>query len=441
MSASFADKYGSPRAGALPRCILLLLLGGLSIAASSEDPPSTTTVVEVQVESPRDGETVENDVHLAPVRGYVRAGDDPWRAFDVMLVLDVSYSTRNPSGIDVDGDGELGFDPANELVAPGTYPEGTVCTDPDDTVLAAEVQAARVLLKELDPEHTRVGVIAFSGISDPETGRRLRADQKDAWVEVPLTTDFSLVSEALDRVAADGPQHATNFAAAVRLSVAELVGLSGAQSASRSEAKHVVLFLTDGEPSFPYGRGSVSDPEDTEAAISAARLAHRAGVTINTYALGKHALFRPVAATEMARLTAGLYTPVRNPGDIVQFLQGISFANVDDVVIQNLTLHEVSYDVSVAPDGTFSGFVPARLGSNEIQVTALASDGSEGSAQLRFDFQEAGLSERELARELERIKRRNKALLRLMERDRIKRFRDRQREVVIEAAGDDSASE
>ena len=60
MSAIFSDKHGSSRAGALPRCILLLLLGGLSIAASSEDPPATTTVVEVQVESPREGETVEN---------------------------------------------------------------------------------------------------------------------------------------------------------------------------------------------------------------------------------------------------------------------------------------------------------------------------------------------------------------------------------------------
>jgi len=397
--------------------------------------------VEVHVDSPRAGATVENDVHLAPVRGFVSAGDEPWRSFDVMIVLDVSYSTRNPSGIDVDGDGEIGFNPENELVAPGTYEEGTVCTDPDDTILAAEVRAARVLLEELDSRHTRVGVIAFSGVSDPETGRRLRADQQDAWVEEPLTRDFEEVAAALDRVAKEGPQHATNFAAAIRLSVAELVGLSGAQSESRSDAKHVVLFLTDGEPSFPYGRGSVSDPEDTEAAISAARFARSAGVTINTYALGKNALSRPIAATEMARLTVGLYTPVRNPGDIVQFLQGITFANVDDVVITNLTLREVSYDVSLAPDGTFSGFVPVRPGANEIQVTALASDGSEGSVALQFDFAEAGLSERELARELERIKRRNKALLRILERERIQRFRDRQRDVVIEAADGDQADD
>ena len=145
-------------------------------------------------------------------------------------------------------------------------------------------------------------------------------------------------------------------------------------------------------------------------------------------------MLKPVAATEMARLTVGLFTPVRNPGDIVHFLQGISFANVDDVVITNLTLREVSYDVSLSPDGSFSGFVPVRPGSNEIQVTALASDGSEASARLKFEFQEAGLSERELARELERIKKRNKELLLILERERIQRFRDRQRDIVIEPA-------
>jgi len=416
-----------------PLCRLGWLVALVPLVAAAPAPTGRDTV-EVQIEFPTPGATVQNDVHLAPVRGHARAGDDEWRAFDVMLVLDVSYSTRNASGIDVDADGETGFNPANELVMPGTYPDGMVCSDPDDTILAAEVHAARRLLEELDPGHTRVGVIAFSGEADPRTGQRLRSDQQDAWVEVPLTGDFDAVRDALDRVIAAGPQSATNFAAAIRLSVTELVGLTGARSKARSDAKHLVLFLTDGEPSFPYGRASVSDPEDTEAAISAARLAHRAGVMINTYALGKQALAKPIAATEMARLTVGVFTPVRNPGDIVQFLQGISFANIDDVIISNLTLREVSYDVSLSPDGSFSGFVPVRPGPNEIQVTALASDGSEASASLLFEFEEAAMTERELARELERIKRRNKELLRILERERIQRFRERQREVVIEAA-------
>jgi len=425
----------------LRRLALVPLLVLLAVPATHAAVQGQDGDVEVRVESPAEGALVRNKVHMARVRGQAKAGTEGWLAFDVMLAIDVSYSTRMPSGIDVDRDGETGFNPQQELVAPGTYADDVVCSDPDDTILQAEVEAARVLLGELDPARTRVGVITFSGEADPETGRRVSHDQKDAWVQVPLTHDFAEVERALDRIAREGPQHATNFAAAVRLAVTELAGIVGARSVPREDARKVVLFLTDGEPSFPIGRAAVSDPGDTEAAISAARLAHKAGITINTYALGRNALSRPVAVSEMARLTVGVHTPIRNPGDIVRFLRGISFANVDDVVITNVTLREVSYDVSLSPDGSFSGFVPVRPGRNEIKVTALASDGSEASVELGFEFEEAGLSERELARELERIKERNKALLRLLERERIQKFRERQREVVIEPVEDADRAE
>ena len=90
--------------------------------------------------------------------------------------------------------------------------------------------------------------------------------------------------------------------------------------------------------------------------------------------------------------------------------------------------------MQLAPDGSFSAFVPVREGSNRVQVTALASDGGERSVELDLTFEKSGLSERELALELERIKKRNKELLRLIERKRIQAFRDRQQKrVVIEA--------
>lgn len=414
--------------------IAALFLCALCVVASraaASVPEAKPATVAVNIDSPVAGERVESKVHIAPVRGSASSGDDEWKQFDVMISVDVSYSTHDPSGIDIDKDGETGFNPETELVMPGTYEKGVVNTDPDDSILAAEVSAALLLLGELDPERTRVGLVTFSGKANPLTGRRESIDQQDAWVRVPLTHDFDRVRAELALVLSEGPQHATNFAAAIRLAVKELVGMTGAQSTQR-DAKRVLLFLTDGQPSFPFGSAVVADPEDTEAAISAAKLANSAGVTINAYALGKQALAKPVAAIEMARITSGTYTPVRNPGEIVQFLNGISFANVDDVVITNLTLREVSYDVSLSPDGSFSGFVPVRPGTNEIQVTALASDGTEASTTVEIEFQEAGLTERETARELERIKKRNKSMLKLLERDRIKRFRERQREVIIE---------
>ena len=106
-----------------------------------------------------------------------------------------------------------------------------------------------------------------------------------------------------------------------------------------------MLFLTDGLPTFPIGTGAVPDPGDIEAALMAARVSHDAGIIVNTYALGPNALTNPIAATEIARITLGTYLPVLNPGDIISFLQGVSFANIEDVVFTNLTTREVSYDV------------------------------------------------------------------------------------------------
>jgi hypothetical protein len=118
---------------------------------------------------------------------------------------------------------------------------------------------------------------------------------------------------------------------------------------------------------------------------------------------------------------------VQNPGDIVSFLQGTSFATVDDVVFTNLTTREVSTDVSLLPDGSFSGFVPVREGRNQVRVTALTSDGTSASIDLELEFGTTGQSQGELALELERIRERNKELTLLLERDRIKRFREQQR--------------
>lgn len=392
--------------------------------------------VRILIEAPKAGEKVQNKVHQAPIRGTaVAAGERP-ALFDVMIVIDISGSTKVASGVDVDGDGVVGINPQFELLPAGTYPEDTVSTDPGDTILAAEIAAADALIANLEQSgRIRVGIITFSGEMNDQ-GMRKSYDQQDAWVEVPLTSDFAAARRRLPAILARGPYGGTNFAAGLRTAIGELVGLSGARSQPRPDAKRVILFLTDGLPTFPIGVGSVSDPGDIEAALTAARLAHKAGITVNTYALGPNALTNPFAATEVARITLGNYLPVQNPGNIVSFLQGVSFANVDDVVFTNLTTKEVSYDVNLLPDGSFTGFVPVREGRNQVRVTALAADGSSGSVDLELDFETSGLTERELALELERVRERNKQLMLLVERERIQRFRERQRKELEIQAGD-----
>jgi hypothetical protein len=411
-----------------PAALLLAVLGAVGSAAGAGevDPEG----VRILIASPKPGEALQNRVHQAPIRGNAVADGERPVAFDVMLVIDVSGSTRNPSGADVDGDGVVGFDPNFELVTPGTYPPDMASTDPGDTVLAAEVAAAKALLATLAPGRTRVGIISFSGEMNSLTGQRERYDQQDAWLEVPLSADLDQARTALDQIALRGPHGGTNFAAGLRLAVTELAGLTGARSQPRPDAKQVILFLTDGLPTFPIGSGSVADAGDTEAALNAARLAHKAGITVNTYALGPSALTNPIAATEVARITLGTFLPVQKPGDIISFLQGVTFANIEDVVFTNLTTREVSTDVRLSPDGSFSGFVPVKEGHNQVRVTALASDGSKGSVDLDLLFEKSGLSEKELALELDRIREHNKQFLLLVEQERIRRFREQQRKVV-----------
>jgi hypothetical protein len=410
------------------------------VAASggtASDASSATSAVKILVDSPRAGEVVHNQVHQAPIRGTAVAFGERPIDFDVMVVIDVSGSTRNASGVDVNGNGQIGVNPQLAPAPPGTYPPGTLSTDPGDSILAAEVRAADALVASLPKGgRTRVGVISFSGEMNPKTGYRMRYDQQDAWLEVALTTDFSAVRARLPEILQRGAFGATDFAAGLRLAITELAGLSGARSQARPTAKKLVLFLTDGLPTFPIGSGAVSDPGDVDAALEAARIAHKAGITINTYVLGPEALTSPVAATEMARITLGTFLPVKNPGDIVSFLQGTTFANVDDVVFTNLTTKEISTDVRLAPDGSFAGFVPVREGSNRVRITALASDGTSASIELALDFQSSGKSERELAIELERIRERNKELTLLVDRDQIKRFREHQRKQLEVEAGE-----
>jgi hypothetical protein len=235
----------------------------------------------------------------------------------------------------VDGDGVVGVNPHYELLPPGAYPEEVLSTDPEDSILHAEVAAARALIGRLDARRVRVGVLSFAGEVDPMTGKRKHLDQQDAWVDAALTADLALIHRTLDAILARGARGATNFGAGVRLGIRELSGLSGARSRPRPEAKKVILFLTDGIPTLPSGRGNESEPGDSEAAVRAAQVAHRAGITINTYALGGGAVTYPEVVTEMARVSLGTYTPVQNPGDIIMLLQGVSFANVEDVVPQS----------------------------------------------------------------------------------------------------------
>ena len=398
------------------------VLGLIPAGASGAEAPAESPV-RVQIQSPGDGEIVRGRFDLAPFAGMASSGEQP-TDFDVMLVIDVSASTRYPSGVDVDADGVLG---RREPPLVRGLPE-VECSDPGDTVLAAELAAARALIDELDPRRVWLGVVAFSGTADPSGESEQPSSVKDATLHQPLTGDPELARAALGRIAEAGPRGGTNMAHGVRLAALELSGREGALSQPRAGARKVMLFLTDGKPSLPHGSAELDDPEDIEAAAEAARLAAEAGIAINVYGLGAEANDYPIAPLELTRATGGVYQPVDLPGEIVAVFSGVSFANVDSVVAVNLTIGEMSEvgDIRLRPDGSFQGFVPVQPGKNRVRVSAFSTAGRRGSAEFTIDFRRAELSTSEKEAELERVRERTRAIL--IESERVKQEAYRQRE-------------
>ncbi len=125
---------------------------------------ATDTNILIEVDFPSDGEKIADSICGAFISGRAIAHHGELRHFDVILVLDTSRSTVDPTGADINGNGIVGKPRLGQIGS--IFDVGS--TDPGDSILAAEVAAARQLLRGLDPRSTRVGVIRFAG--EPPSG-------------------------------------------------------------------------------------------------------------------------------------------------------------------------------------------------------------------------------------------------------------------------------
>lgn len=322
----------------------------------------TGTRVQVGIDAPRDGATVSGPNQVT-VQGRARASRTYRPSlYDLMLILDTSGSTRAPTG--------------------GRTAEGFAW---NATILAAEVRAGEQLLEKLDPRTTMVGVVTFAGDYNGFTGEGI-PNRATAILEQPLTNNYQQVREALRRVLHRGPDGGTDMAAGVRLAIRELAGLAGAASLPRPDSRKVAFLLTDGLPTLPFGHVNTMDPGDVDVAIRAAAVAAKAGIIIHTFALGMEALSAPYACTRIAQMTRGTFTPLTNPGDIVEVLPKTSFADLDMVLVTNVTAGVPAAQLTVNPDGRFSATVPLVSGVNQIAVTVLTTDGTKESAWVRVHY-------------------------------------------------------
>ena len=388
----------------------------------------------LEIDTPEPGAVVGDPGGNAFIAGRALALFGKLQTFDIMFVIDTSDSTAAPSGADVDGDGRLGSRRGGQWLSifGKTLPLGN--TDRGDSILAAEISAVETLLDQLDPRTTRVGVVTFSGDFDP--------GYPDAFTRVPLTSDFTKVRRGLREVLDDGPNGMTNMRSGVHVGTIELLGTASAYSERREGVRRIMLFLTDGRPTLPHeGRPAWN----TRAAIGGAKRAARASIRIDTYAIGEEALREPIVAVEMARVTNGVFTPVRHPENLRAIFESVSFAEIAELRIQNLTTNRSAVHAIRNADGTFSSLVPMQEGKNLVEIYARSTDGTEARKQLELQFV-PGRSVQRLAPRL--VAQRNRLLenqLLQLQRRRLKiqaeRDEDLRRELQVEIEKERAAAE
>ncbi len=347
----------------------------------------------VQILSPKDGGRITQEQNLIFVSGKVARDAGRSARVDVFLVVDVSGSTSQYAGSDLGDAGELpdnsGFSgfPTPQITIGGMSVGRPPVRNLRNSVLAAEVAAARRLLVQLNPETTRVGVLTFS-----EGAKLLQ----------PLTNDFERVRRVLDDILRAGPYGGTNMVEGIRMGITELMGLGASEK--RTDAVKVQVLLTDGFPTLPIGVSRRAAPEDTNLAINAARLAGKAGIKVHVFALGEEALSYPRAAVGIAQESGGTYTPVIRPADVLSVVENVSVVGVDSVQVVNRTTGQKATQHRLAADGFFSSAVPVVEGRNQIDVFARASDGSNASDSIAVYYQSGNQKSLELEIFLEKEK-------------------------------------
>ena len=338
--------------------------------------PALAAEPRVQILSPKDGGRITQEQNLIFVSGKVARDAGRSARVDVFLVVDVSNSTAQYAGSDLgdagalpDNSGFSGF-PTPQISIGGMSVGTPPVRNLRNSILAAEVAAARRLLVQLNPETTRVGVLTFS-----EGAKLLQ----------PLTNDFERLRRVLDDILRAGPYGGTNMVEGIRMGITELMGLGASEK--RTDAVKVQIMLTDGFPTLPIGRSRLAAPEDTNLAINAARLAGKAGIKVHVFTLGEEALSYPRAAVGIAQESGGTYTPVIRPADVLSVVENVSVVGVDSVQVVNRTTGQKATQHRLAADGFFSSAVPVVEGRNQIDVFARASDGSNGSDSITVYYQ------------------------------------------------------
>lgn len=319
--------------------------------------------VDVAIQSPSDGAVVEAEqVELV---GRAATGAEAGTT-QIAILIDTSGSTADPSGVDLNGDGK------------------------EETVLEAEVAAARILVEELGKIEAEnpgdafaVGLLRFSD----------GAERMASLTRLSAPNAIEGLVNAFDRLIEKGPGGDTYYDKGLDAAV-------DAIEESRMRGPRIILLMSDGKPS------------DLQAALAAATRTGRAHTVIHALGLGKdfkgnvsaQPRFPPYPSSGVDTLgliaalahAGGEVFPSPRPGDAVAVLTQLPIlkkidAGLKTVLVENVTTAQAAKDVSVSSDGSFIAQVPISLlptgeyEENTLRVTAIAIDDvSRANDQVRI---------------------------------------------------------
>jgi hypothetical protein len=281
-----------------------------------------------ELAAPADGARIREPFGLVEVKG--KAGTGLPGSHDVMIAIDLSGSTFEPTGTDVDGDQVTGR-PARVRI-PGESVE--LLTDPDDSIVSAQLGAARRFVARLDAATTRIGIVAFAS-SD-----RILA---------PLGSERDALLEALDGLAQRPLEGGTYFYGGLMAAVDALEGVPG-EAVPRQRS---IILLSDGLPNQPAPQSTAE-----KAALRAAQNAAQGGIRIYAFALGPEVVREPGVFRALTDATGGELLLVERPAEVLDYLPHLSLSRLDRVEVENLTTGSSARAVRLFPDGSFDAWAP-----------------------------------------------------------------------------------
>lgn len=347
--------------------------------------------VYVEVDAPHSGDLVREPMALVEVRGWVGTGLRG--RHDVMLVVDLSASAFRASGVDVDGDGLVG----HTLPNPQADHPVLWTTDYGDTIVSAELEAARRLIERLDSRTTRMGLVTFGG---------------NAKLEVPLGSSRAQLLAAVDAIPPLPNENGTYIYGALEEAI---VAFGPKASAAAERRQRQILLLSDGVPTAPEPASAAQ-----KTSVHAARNAARAGARISAFALGPTAALRRAQFEEIVNANGGSLVVLDAPADIVEFVPYMSWTRIATLELTNATTGAAGRALRLFPDGTFDGFAPLALGRNEIRLRAVSEGGEQQTVTRWVTFEKTPPDPEKLTR-LRKLLELRTLETQLAERARVKR--------------------